>query len=107
MRTAGEHLCLVLQVGQSFMHDLGRSHEDHVVRSHGDHIPLSVRNASVVAFWLPDFLDIEFQKMPSSQAKHFWDSRISAFLDVSKYGAGACKHIAGLQSSSSKCSIVT
>ena len=88
MRAAGEHFCLVLQAGQSFMRDLGRSHEDQVVHSHGDHVPLNVRNASVVAFWLPDFLDVELEKMSSRQAKHFLESRISAFLDVSKYVAG-------------------
>ena len=39
MRAAGEHLCLVLQAGQTFMRDLGRSHEENVVYAHGDHIP--------------------------------------------------------------------
>ena len=87
MRAAGEHLCLVLQAGQSFMRDLGRSHEEHVVYSHGDHIPLKVRNASVVAFWLPDVLDVAFEAMSSKQAKHFWEPRVSAFLDVAEYVA--------------------
>ena len=87
MLAAGEHLCLVLQAGQTFMRDLGRSHEENVVYSHGDHIPLKVRNASVVAFWLPDVLDVAFDNMSSQQARHFWESRVSAFLEVSEYVA--------------------
>ena len=87
MRAAGEHLCLVLQAGQTFMRDLGHSHEEQVVYSHGDHVPLKVRNASVVAFWLPDVLDVEFDTMSSRQAKHFWESRVSAFLNVAEYVA--------------------
>jgi len=87
MRAAGEHFCLVLQAGQSFMRDLGHSHEEEVVYSHGDHIPLHVRNAAVVAFWLPDVLDVAFEAMSPRQAKHFWDSRVSAFLNVAEYVA--------------------
>ena len=87
MRAAGEHLCLVLQAGQSFMHDLGSSHEEHVVYSHGDHIPLKVRNGAVVAFWLPDFLDVALEKMTTRQAKDFWTPRVVAFLDVAEYVA--------------------
>eukprot|EP00974_Lingulodinium_polyedra_P098208 9519957-Lingulodinium_polyedra.AAC.1 len=37
MRAAGGHLCLVLQGGQSFMHDIRRSREENVVYPHGDH----------------------------------------------------------------------
>ena len=81
MQAAGEHLCLVWQAGQSFIHDLGSSHEEHVVYSHGDHIPLKVRNGAVVAFWLPDFLDVAFEKMTAWQAKDFWTPRVAA-LDI-------------------------
>ena len=84
MRAAGEHFCLALQAGQSSMRDLGHRHEEDVVYSHGDHIPLHVRNASVVAFWLPDVLDVAFEAMSSRQAKGFWDSRVSAFLNVAE-----------------------
>ena len=87
MQAAGEHLCLVLQAGQSFMHDLGSSHEEHVVYSHGDHIPLKVRNGAVVAFWLPDFLDVALEKMTTRQAKDFWTPHVAAFLDVAEYVA--------------------
>ena len=48
----------VLQAGQGFMRELGRAHESDVIFSHGDHVPLAVRNAAVVAFWLPDFFGI-------------------------------------------------
>ena len=82
---AGEHLCLVVQAGQSFMHELGCSHEDNVVYSHGDHVPLSVRNGAVVAFWLPDVLAVDFAKMSSREAKAFWDPRVEAFLEVAAY----------------------
>ena len=41
IRKAGQRYCLVLEAGQSFMRDLGYSHEEHVVYSHGDHIPLA------------------------------------------------------------------
>ena len=85
--SAAEHLCLVVQAGQSFMHELGCTHESAVVYSHGDHIPLSVRNAAVVAFWLPDVLDVAFEKMSSREAKAFWDPRVDAFLEVADYVA--------------------
>ena len=64
------------------MHDLGCTHEETVVYSHGDHIPLSVRNAAVVAFWLPDVLDVDFDKMSRSEAKAVGLPRVGAFLEV-------------------------
>ena len=72
IREAGRQCCLVLQAGQSSMRDLGYSHEEHVVYSHGDHIPLHVRNASVVAFWLPDVLGIAFEAISPEQARRFF-----------------------------------
>ena len=69
------------------MRDLGYSHEEHVVYSHGDHIPLHVRNASVVAFWLPDVLDIAFEAMSPEQAKRLFSPRVSDFLTVAEYVA--------------------
>ena len=69
------------------MHDLGRSHEEQVVYFHGDHIPLKVRNAAVVAFWLPGFLDVALEKMTTRLAKDFWTSRVVAFFDVAEYVA--------------------
>lgn len=84
---AAEHLCLVLQAGQSFMRDLGREHEHQVIYSHGDHVPLEVRSAAAVAFWLPDLLDIDQNSMRSSEAKEFWSSRVSAFSVAAEYVA--------------------
>ncbi|MFM7980153.1 MAG: hypothetical protein ACKPKO_12635, partial [Candidatus Fonsibacter sp.] len=62
-----DHLCVVLKAGQRFMRDLGRAHEEHVF-SHGDHVPLAVRNAAVVAFWLLDLLGVEIQSMRRAEA---------------------------------------
>ena len=41
----------------------------------------------MVAFWLPDVLDVAFEAMPSRQGKRCWDSRVSASLDVAEYVA--------------------
>ena len=86
MRESGEHFCLVLQVGQSSMRALGYIHEEHVVYSHGDHIPLHVRNASVVAFWLPDVLDIAFEAISPEQAKRLFFPKGLCF----PYCGGVC-----------------
>ena len=64
-----DHLRVVLKAGQSFMRDLGRAHEEHVILSHGDHVPLAVRNAAVVAFWLPDLLGVERQSMRRAELR--------------------------------------
>ena len=85
-----EHLCLVLQAGRSFMRDLGRTHERDVIFSHGDHVPLQVRNAAVVAFWLPDFLGVDTHSMQSREAREFWSSRVSEFCVAAEYVA---KHL--------------
>ena len=53
------------------MHDIGHRHEEEVVYYHGDHIPLNVRNASVVAFWLRDVLDVAFEVMPYGTRHNF------------------------------------
>ena len=90
------------------MRDLGYIHEENVVYSHGDHIPLHVRNASVVAFWLPDVLDIAFEAMSPEQAKRFFFTQgfMIPLLWRSTW-QGAYKHIVGLQSLTSKCRVVT
>ena len=82
-----DHVCVVLKAGQSFIRDLGRAHEEHVIFSHGDHVPMEVRNAAVVAFWLPDFLGIEYQSMRRADALEFWSSRVSEFCVVAEYVA--------------------
>ena len=46
--SAGEHLCLAVQVGQSSMHDLGARHGQSFVYSHGRRIPVSVWNVAVL-----------------------------------------------------------
>ena len=69
------------------MRDLGRAHESEVVFSHGDHVPLEVRNAAAVAFWLPDFLGIDTRSMQSREAREFWSSRVSEFCVVAEYVA--------------------
>ena len=60
---------------------------EHVIFSHGDHVPIEVRNAAVVAFWLPDFLGIEYQSMRRADAQEFWSSRASEFCVVAEYVA--------------------
>ena len=69
------------------MRDLGRSHEEQVIFSHGDHFPLAVRSASVVAFWMLDFLGIDAHSMRGSEAQEFWSSRIGEFCVVAEYVA--------------------
>ena len=51
------------------MRDLGRAHASKLVVTHGDHVPVEVRNAAVVAFWLPDFLGVDWHSMRSVEAK--------------------------------------
>ena len=70
-----DHLCVVLQAGQSFMRDLGREHEEHV--SHGDHVPIALRNAAAGAFWLPDCLGVESQITRKAEAQGFWSLHVS------------------------------
>ena len=72
------------------MRDLGRTHECDVIFSHGDHVPLEVRNAAVVAFWLPDFLGVDKHSMQSREAREFWSSRVSEFCLAAEYVA---KHL--------------
>ena len=85
--SAGEHLCVVAQAGQSSMHALGCTHEQTVVYSHGEHIPLSVRNAAVVAFWLPYLFVVDFDKLSRSEAKACWLPR----ADTSLGGYRVCR----------------
>ena len=89
------------------MRDLGYSHEEHVVYSHGDHIPLHVRNASVVAFWLPDVLGIAFEAISPEQARRFFPQGFLLSLLWRSMWQGAYKHIVGLQMLTSQYSIVT
>ena len=69
------------------MRDLGRAHESDVVFAHGHHVPLEVRNAAVVAFWLPDFLGVDWHSMRSAEAKECWSSRVSEFCVAADYVA--------------------
>ena len=41
----------------------------------------------MVAFWLPDFLGIEYQSMRRADALEFWSSRVSEFCVVAEYVA--------------------
>lgn len=106
MRKSGLHFCLVLQAGQSSVRDPGYIHEEHVVYSHGDHIPLHVRNASVVALWLPDVLDIAFEAMSLEQARRCFTQSCMLPLLWRSMWQGAYNHLVGLQSLTSLCSIV-
>ena len=49
---------------------------------HGDHVPLAVRNAAAVAFWLPDFVGVKRQIMRQAEAQEFWSSRVSEFCVI-------------------------
>ena len=54
---------------------------------HGDHVPLVVRNAAVVAVWLPDFWGVECQSMRRAEAQELWSSRVSEFCVIAEYVA--------------------
>ena len=69
------------------MRDLGRAHEEHVIFSHGDHVPVAVRNAVVVAFWLPDCLGVEIESLRRVVAQELWSSRVSELCVVAEYVA--------------------
>ncbi|MFM7989358.1 MAG: hypothetical protein ACKPKO_59595, partial [Candidatus Fonsibacter sp.] len=69
------------------MRKLGRAHEEHVIISHGDHVPLAVRNAVAVAFWLLDFLGVEIQIMRRVEAQELWSSRVRELCVVAEYVA--------------------
>lgn len=48
-------LCAIVQV-RTFVDALSISFEEQVINSHGDHIPLKVRDAATVLFWIPEVL---------------------------------------------------
>jgi hypothetical protein len=47
----------------------------------------AVRNAAVVAFWLPGFVGVESQSMRRVEAQGFWSSRVSDFGVIAEYVA--------------------
>ena len=49
---------------------------------HEDHVPLVVRNAAVVAFWLPAFFGVESQNTRQAEAQEFWSAHVSAFCVI-------------------------
>ena len=84
---AAAHVCLLVKARQAFTWDHGHAQEESVILTHGGHIPLSVRNADVVAFWVPDFTAVEVDRLINTEANDYWPERVSAYTEAAQYAA--------------------
>ncbi len=87
-------ICKAVEAMEStrlFFRSLAEAFDVDVVHSHGDHVPLEVRSAATVLFWLPDILTdsrLRERVLRPDEERAVWADRMDFLSRVLAYVAG-------------------